>query len=52
MVSKLPHRTINSLKEALEKAWRRFPMRVLRKVIDSFPKRLRQCIKAGGKRFE
>uniref|UniRef100_A0A914CLD2 Uncharacterized protein n=1 Tax=Acrobeloides nanus TaxID=290746 RepID=A0A914CLD2_9BILA len=40
------HKTVESLKRALIKAWKETPLEMLRKVIDDFPKRLNACIEA------
>jgi hypothetical protein len=46
------HKTVESLKRALIKAWEEIPLETLRKVIDDFPKRLNACIEAQGGYFE
>jgi hypothetical protein len=40
------------MKRAVEKAWERLPLKQLQKAMDSWPKRLKKCIKAKGGRFE
>jgi hypothetical protein len=43
-----PHKVIESLKRALIQAWDEITTEILAKIIDNFPKRLEQCIKAKG----
>ena len=47
-----PHRDIESLKRALIQAWDEITPEILAKIINNFPKRLEQCIKAKGGHFE
>ncbi len=47
-----PHTSIESLKKALTKAWTEISPSVLEKVVDSFKKRVQQCIDAEGGHFE
>lgn len=47
-----PHKSIESLKKSLTKAWKEIPMDVIRKAIDAFPKRLKMCIDANGGHFK
>lgn len=46
------HKTIDSLKNALKKAWDDIDVDYLRATVDSFPKRLKACVAAEGGRFE
>ena len=47
-----PHKTIESLKRALKKAWDEITLETLDKIVDNFPKRLKLCIDAEGGYFE
>ena len=47
-----PHSSVNSLKAALVKAWDEIDEEYLRRTVDAFPRRLRQCIGARGGRIE
>ena len=47
-----PHNSVESLKKALTKAWAEISPTVLEKVVDSFKKRVQQCIGADGGHFE
>jgi inhibitor of nuclear factor kappa-B kinase subunit alpha len=47
-----PHKTIESLKQALKKAWDEISLETLGKIIDNFPHRLKLCIDAEGGHFE
>uniref|UniRef100_A0A914DG88 Tc1-like transposase DDE domain-containing protein n=1 Tax=Acrobeloides nanus TaxID=290746 RepID=A0A914DG88_9BILA len=47
-----PHNSIDSLKEALLKAWDEIIVEMLEKIVDDFPKRLEKCIQAQGGHFE
>uniref|UniRef100_A0A914EB77 Tc1-like transposase DDE domain-containing protein n=1 Tax=Acrobeloides nanus TaxID=290746 RepID=A0A914EB77_9BILA len=47
-----PHKTIESLKRALLKAWDEIPLETLVKIVDNFPKRLQACVEAEGGYFE
>ena len=47
-----PHKSLDSLKASLIKAWNEMPADYLRAVIDAFPKRLKACINAKGGHFE
>ena len=49
---KKPHKTIDSLKKALQKAWDSLSPAYLRATVDDFPKRLEACVKADGRHFE
>jgi hypothetical protein len=51
-VGKRPHKTVASLQRAISRAWDRMPMKTLRRAMDAIPKRLQQCVKAKGARFE
>ncbi|VDO80666.1 unnamed protein product [Heligmosomoides polygyrus] len=45
-------RPVDSLKEALQKAWDEFNAPYLRAAVGAFPKRLKACIDADGDTFE
>lgn len=47
-----PHRSIESLKVSLCRAWNEVGEDVVRKAVNAFPKRLQACIDAGGGYFE
>ena len=47
-----PHKTVESLKRALIKAWDEIPVETLAKTVDNFPKRLKACVEAEGGHFE
>ena len=47
-----PHKTIESLKRALIKAWNEITLEQLASIIDNFPKRLKACVEAKGGHFE
>ena len=47
-----PHKDIESLKRALIQAWDEITPEILAKIVDNFPKRLEQCIKAKERHFE
>lgn len=47
-----PHSNVASLKRALLKAWDDIDVNYLRATVDSFPKRLRACIREKGGVFE
>uniref|UniRef100_A0A914EAM1 Transposase n=1 Tax=Acrobeloides nanus TaxID=290746 RepID=A0A914EAM1_9BILA len=47
-----PHKTIESLKRALIKAWNEITLEQLASIIDNFPKRLKACVEAKGGYFE
>jgi transposase len=46
------HRSLDSLKSAIQKEWDALPMKTVRKSIDAFPARLRAVIHKKGGRFE
>jgi hypothetical protein len=46
------HNSLESLKEALQKAWDEITEDELRPIIDNFPNRLNACIQADGGHFE
>ena len=46
------HSSVESLKQSLEKEWDAISTDTLRKIVDSFPKRLVACAKAKGGYFE
>ena len=46
------HRSLEALKASLQRAWNDIDIDVLRATVDSFPKRLRACVRARGGRFE
>ena len=46
------HTTVDSLKRALEKAWRKIMVKQLTGIVENFPKRLKACISAKGGHFE
>jgi hypothetical protein len=46
------HKSVESLKRALIKAWEEIPLETLRKFIDDFRKRLNTCIKVQERYFE
>jgi hypothetical protein len=47
-----PHKTIESLKRALLKAWDEIPLETLVKIADNIPTRLQACVEAEGGYFE
>ena len=47
-----PHPNVESLKQALKKAWNEISLDTLVKIVDNFPKRLKACIDANGGHFE
>lgn len=47
-----PHKSLDSLKAALKKAWAELDDDYLRAAVDSFPRRLRLCVRAKGGRIE
>ena len=47
-----PHKSIQALKKSLVAAWNEIPQDVIDQAVDSFPKRLKKCIDAGGSHFE
>uniref|UniRef100_A0A914CNS1 Transposase n=1 Tax=Acrobeloides nanus TaxID=290746 RepID=A0A914CNS1_9BILA len=47
-----PHKTIESLKRALLKAWDEIPLETLVTIADNFPKRLQACVEAESGYFE
>ena len=47
-----PHRDIDSLKEALQKAWDEIDATYLRDTVEVFPVRLKACVAADGGIFE
>lgn len=47
-----PHRSLDSLKSALQREWDNLSMDIVRKSIDAFPKRLKAVIRQKGGRFE
>uniref|UniRef100_A0A914E9U1 Uncharacterized protein n=1 Tax=Acrobeloides nanus TaxID=290746 RepID=A0A914E9U1_9BILA len=47
-----PHPNLESLKQALKKAWNEITLDTLVKTVDHFPKRLKACIDAKGGHFE
>jgi hypothetical protein len=47
-----PHKTVESLKRALIKAWNEISVETLAKIVDDFPKRLKACVEAEGGHFE
>nr|CDJ96472.1 transposase [Haemonchus contortus] len=47
-----PHRSVDSLKRALEKVWDKLSERYLRATVDAFPERLKACVEANGGIFE
>jgi hypothetical protein len=47
-----PHKTIESLKRALIKAWNEITLEQLASIIDNFPKRLKACVEAKGGHYE
>uniref|UniRef100_A0A914DH47 Tc1-like transposase DDE domain-containing protein n=1 Tax=Acrobeloides nanus TaxID=290746 RepID=A0A914DH47_9BILA len=47
-----PHKSVESLKRALIKAWDKISMDTLAKIVDNFPKRLKACIEVQGGHFE
>uniref|UniRef100_A0A914E7T9 Transposase n=1 Tax=Acrobeloides nanus TaxID=290746 RepID=A0A914E7T9_9BILA len=47
-----PHKTIESLKRALIKAWNEITLEQLASIIDNFLKRLKACVEAKGGHFE
>lgn len=47
-----PHRSLESLKKAIQKAVREIDINVVRNSIDDWPRRLRSCIHARGGHFE
>ena len=47
-----PHKTVESLKRALIKAWDEIPVETLAKTVDNFPKRLKACVEAEGGHFD
>ena len=49
---KMQHNSIRSLNRALKKAWGEISLETINKIVDDFPKRLRQCIEANGGHFE
>ena len=51
-VCSIRHNSLESLKEALLKAWNEITEDELRPIIDNFPKRLDACIQANGGHFE
>ena len=46
------HQLIEALKKSLAKAWNAIPQDIIDKAVDDFPKRLKECIEAGGGHFE
>ncbi|CAJ0935859.1 unnamed protein product, partial [Mesorhabditis belari] len=46
------HKTVESLKKALQKAWEAIDPQYLLATVDAFPKRLQACIDAKGSHFE
>ena len=49
---KKPHKSIDFLKIALQKAWNALTPGYLRATVNDFPKRLRACVQADGAHFE
>lgn len=47
-----PHKSLESLKQALLREWDKITLREVRAISENFPKRLRACIKAKGGHFE
>lgn len=47
-----PHKTLDSLKKALQKAWDELDLPYLRATVDDFPKRLQLCVNAKGGHIE
>ena len=45
-------RSVAALQNALKKVWAEVTVDELRKIVDNFPKRLRQCVVAEGGHFE
>lgn len=51
-VSSIRHKSVESLKTALQKAWDEIPVEQLAAIVDQFPKRLKACISNGGGHIE
>jgi inhibitor of nuclear factor kappa-B kinase subunit alpha len=51
-VNATQHRSLNELKRAVRREWKKLPMGVVRSVIDLWRPRLRACKKANGGRFK
>jgi inhibitor of nuclear factor kappa-B kinase subunit alpha len=47
-----PHKSVTSLKQSLQREWLNIPQETLCAATDSFPKRLKACIKSKGGYFE
>ena len=51
-VNRKPHKSVESLKTAMEREWEALDEGTLCRVVDDFPRRLDACIEAKGKNFE
>ncbi len=52
IVCKCRHQNLESLKDAIAKAAREFPLKKIHEAIDEWPKRLRRCVQAKDGHFE
>ena len=47
-----PHKSLDSLRQALTREWKKMSLEEVRRIVENFPKRLRLCIEAKSGHFE